>query len=205
MLESLLPQLLAALPGRLTCSPTAMTAHSAAADSEDIIRSNRRRQVSGLAVAAAQVTTTIGNLILGKIYVDHGGVMKVRNVTSGVTGRMVFKEQGLLRSKDLHAVRAPFSNCTSTQQTASFRCFSTPNSDAQRHLQQGSVSPGRKRYPAMQGHKKHSLRDAPFYMSCARMCTLSSDRGKEKLSALMMRCKWGTNSWTRFCIPGHCV
>ncbi len=52
------------------------------------------------------MTTTIGNLILGKIYVDHGGVMRVRNHTAGITGRMVFKEQGLLRSKDLHVVCA---------------------------------------------------------------------------------------------------
>jgi Oxysterol-binding protein len=53
------------------------------------------------------VTTTIGNLILGKIYVDHGGVMKVRNHTAGLTARLAFKEQGLLRSKDLHQVRRP--------------------------------------------------------------------------------------------------
>lgn len=52
-----------------------------------------------------QVTTTIGNLILGKIYVDHGGIMKVRNHTAGLTARLAFKEQGLLRSKDLHQVR----------------------------------------------------------------------------------------------------
>ncbi len=51
-----------------------------------------------------QVTTTIGNLILGKIYIDHGGLMKVRNHTTGLTSRLVFKEQGLIRSKDLHAV-----------------------------------------------------------------------------------------------------
>ena len=52
----------------------------------------------------AQVTTTIGNLILGKIYVDHGGVMRVRNVTADLTARISFKEQGLLRGKDLHQV-----------------------------------------------------------------------------------------------------
>lgn len=31
--------------------------------------------------------------------------MKVRNHTAGLTARLAFKEQGLLRSKDLHQVR----------------------------------------------------------------------------------------------------
>ena len=30
--------------------------------------------------------------------------MKVRNHTAGLTARLAFKEQGLLRSKDLHQV-----------------------------------------------------------------------------------------------------
>lgn len=53
-----------------------------------------------------KVTTTIGNLILGKIYIDHGGIMKVRNVTTNMTAKMNFKESGsLLRSKEQHVVQ----------------------------------------------------------------------------------------------------
>mmetsp|Transcript_19049 Transcript_19049/g.57551 ORF Transcript_19049/g.57551 Transcript_19049/m.57551 type:complete len:776 (+) Transcript_19049:336-2663(+) len=53
-----------------------------------------------------KVTSTIGNLILGKIYIDHGGIMKVRNVTAGLTAKMNFKESGgLLRSREQHVVQ----------------------------------------------------------------------------------------------------
>lgn len=52
-----------------------------------------------------KVTTSINNLILGKIYIDHGGIMKVRCVNTGLTARMRFKEAGLIFDKDPRQVR----------------------------------------------------------------------------------------------------
>lgn len=48
-----------------------------------------------------KVVTSINNLILGKIYVDHGGIMKVKcHSPGGMTARIKFKETGMLFDKD---------------------------------------------------------------------------------------------------------
>ena len=57
-----------------------------------------------------KVTTSINNLILGKIYVDHGGIMRIRSFTpGGAQGRLVarvrFKETSMLFDKDPRQVR----------------------------------------------------------------------------------------------------
>jgi hypothetical protein len=52
-----------------------------------------------------KVTTSINNLILGKIYIDHGGIMKVRCVGTGLTAKLRFKEAGLIFDKDPRQVR----------------------------------------------------------------------------------------------------
>ena len=52
-----------------------------------------------------KVTTSINNLILGKIYIDHGGIMKVRNVGTGLTAKLRFKETGMIFDKDPRQVR----------------------------------------------------------------------------------------------------
>lgn len=43
-----------------------------------------------------KVTTSINNLILGKIYVDHGGIMKIHNTNSDMVMKIRFKETGML-------------------------------------------------------------------------------------------------------------
>ena len=43
-----------------------------------------------------KVTTSINNLILGKIYVDHGGVMKIRNTAYNTVAKIRFKETSML-------------------------------------------------------------------------------------------------------------
>ena len=52
-----------------------------------------------------KVTSTVYNLIIGKLYVDHGGIMRVRNMGSGLVARMQFKEQKLLRDRNPHQAR----------------------------------------------------------------------------------------------------
>ncbi|PSC68755.1 oxysterol-binding -related 1D isoform X1 [Micractinium conductrix] len=52
-----------------------------------------------------KVTTSINNLILGKIYIDHGGIMKVKCMSTGLMTRIRFKETGLLFDKDPRQVR----------------------------------------------------------------------------------------------------
>lgn len=54
-----------------------------------------------------KVTTYINNLILGKIYVDHGGIMKVRCVSCprGLTAKIRFKETSALFDRDPRQVR----------------------------------------------------------------------------------------------------
>ncbi|KAL4420270.1 hypothetical protein ABPG77_005610 [Micractinium sp. CCAP 211/92] len=52
-----------------------------------------------------KVTTSINNLILGKIYIDHGGIMKVRCVNTGMAAKLRFKEAGLIFDKDPRQVR----------------------------------------------------------------------------------------------------
>jgi hypothetical protein len=56
-----------------------------------------------------KVTTSINNLILGKIYVDHGGIMRIRNLSpNGLTARVRFKETSVLFDKDPRQVRGYF-------------------------------------------------------------------------------------------------
>ena len=43
-----------------------------------------------------KVTTSINNLILGKIYVDHGGIMKIHNINTDTVMKIRFKETGML-------------------------------------------------------------------------------------------------------------
>lgn len=52
-----------------------------------------------------QVTSSINNLIMGKIYIEHTGIMKISNVQSTMVARLKFKESGRLSSKDTHQVR----------------------------------------------------------------------------------------------------
>ena len=49
----------------------------------------------GEAFTWSKVATSINNLIIGKIYVDHGGVMRVRSSVSGHVCRLKFREAGL--------------------------------------------------------------------------------------------------------------
>jgi len=44
-----------------------------------------------------QVTTSINNIIVGKLNIDHGGIMAVRNPTHGLAAKMKFKQPGLLQ------------------------------------------------------------------------------------------------------------
>lgn len=54
----------------------------------------------------SKVTTSINNLILGKIYIDHGGIMRVRNHgPEGLSARLRFKETGMLLDRDPRQVR----------------------------------------------------------------------------------------------------
>lgn len=56
-----------------------------------------------------KVTTSINNLILGKIYVDHGGIMRIRNLSSnGLTARIRFKETRMLFDNDPRQIRGYF-------------------------------------------------------------------------------------------------
>ena len=53
-----------------------------------------------------KVTTSINNLILGKIYIDHGGIMRIRSLSpGGLTARVRFKETSMLFDKDPRQVR----------------------------------------------------------------------------------------------------
>lgn len=55
-----------------------------------------------------KVCTTINNLVLGKIYIDHGGIMRIRCLSpeaGGLTARLRFKETGMLFDKDPRQVR----------------------------------------------------------------------------------------------------
>jgi len=47
-----------------------------------------------------KVTTSINNLIIGKIYVDHGGLMKIRRRGSTTVAKVRFKETKLLFDRD---------------------------------------------------------------------------------------------------------
>ena len=52
-----------------------------------------------------KVTSTVYNLIIGKLYVDHGGIMRVRNMGTGLVARMQFKEQKLIANRNPHQAR----------------------------------------------------------------------------------------------------
>ena len=49
-----------------------------------------------------QVTSSINNLIIGKIYIDHGGIMRIRN-QSGLVAKLKFHETGML-TREAHLV-----------------------------------------------------------------------------------------------------
>ena len=62
-----------------------------------------------------KVTSTVGNLIIGKLYIDHSGVMRIRNLNTGLTACLTFKEQGLL-DRTAHQV----SFCTEREDANTF-------------------------------------------------------------------------------------
>uniref|UniRef100_A0A1D1ZMT1 PH domain-containing protein n=1 Tax=Auxenochlorella protothecoides TaxID=3075 RepID=A0A1D1ZMT1_AUXPR len=64
----------------------------------------RVRFADGDTYVWSKVTTSINNLVLGKIYVDHGGIMRVRGLDSGLTARVRFKETGIF-DRDPRQVR----------------------------------------------------------------------------------------------------
>ena len=41
---------------------------------------------------------------MGKIYIEHTGIMKISNVQSSMVAKIKFKESGRLSSKDAHQV-----------------------------------------------------------------------------------------------------
>ena len=52
-----------------------------------------------------QVTSSINNIIVGKLYIDHGGVMRIQNKRTDLAAKIKFKETGLLGgSKNAHQV-----------------------------------------------------------------------------------------------------
>lgn len=51
-----------------------------------------------------KITTSINNLILGRLYVDHGGIMRIRSTEGGLVAKVRFKEAGMM-SKDVHQIR----------------------------------------------------------------------------------------------------
>ena len=67
----------------------------------------RLRTADGEEYQWNKVTSTVYNLIIGKLYVDHGGIMRVRNMTSGLVARMNFKERGLIRDRNPHQACYP--------------------------------------------------------------------------------------------------
>ena len=57
--------------------------------------------------AVLQVTSAINNLIMGKIYIEHTGIMRISNLQSSLVAKIKFKETGRLSSKDAHQVCSP--------------------------------------------------------------------------------------------------
>lgn len=51
------------------------------------------------------MVSSIHNLIIGKIYVDHGGVIRITSSATGMVCKLKFKEQGLLSRHEAHEVR----------------------------------------------------------------------------------------------------
>lgn len=50
------------------------------------------------------MVSSINNLIIGKIYVDHGGTMRIHSSASGLVCKLKFREQGVLRMREAHEV-----------------------------------------------------------------------------------------------------
>ena len=136
-----------------------------------------------LVLFSYQVTTTIGNLILGKIYVDHGGIMKVRNHTAGLTARLAFKEQGLLRSKDLHQVGSSLADDNSVDSDSGCRLQVAGKGAASRG------APGSKQQKALPQSAEHLPRFSPCPCACAQV-TGTFERGKQKLAKPVLSGKW---------------
>ena len=65
-------------------------------------RAGNRQLLASL--AGAQVVSSINNLIIGKIYVDHGGIMRIVSSASGLVCKLRFKEQSRLRNREAHEV-----------------------------------------------------------------------------------------------------
>lgn len=68
-----------------------------------------------------QVNSSINNLIIGKIYIDHGGIMRIRS-NSGLVARLKFHETGML-TREAHLVGPP---TTTTTTTCSLALTSSP-------------------------------------------------------------------------------
>lgn len=58
-----------------------------------------------------QVTSAINNLIMGKIYIEHTGIMRITNLQSTMVAKIKFKESGRLSSKDAHQVTLSVRHC----------------------------------------------------------------------------------------------
>eukprot|EP00873_Tetraselmis_striata_P014688 jgi/Tetstr1/434952/TSEL_023946.t1 len=54
-----------------------------------------------------KVVTSINNLIIGKLSIDHGGVMRVVNKTTGMQAKLRFKETGFM-DRNPHGVKGHF-------------------------------------------------------------------------------------------------
>ncbi|GMH33586.1 hypothetical protein BSKO_01420 [Bryopsis sp. KO-2023] len=52
-----------------------------------------------------KVVTSVNNLILGKLYLDHYGMMKVRNLTAGIMAKIKFVETSRFFDRNPHQVR----------------------------------------------------------------------------------------------------
>jgi oxysterol-binding protein 1 len=52
----------------------------------------------GEVISWNKVTTTINNLILGKLYVEHSGTMKVQSEQMSTEVRIKFKDGGIITS-----------------------------------------------------------------------------------------------------------
>ncbi|CAK0773385.1 hypothetical protein CVIRNUC_004060 [Coccomyxa viridis] len=60
----------------------------------------------------SKVVSSINNLIIGKIYVDHGGVMRITSSATGMVCKLKFREQGILSRHEAHEVKGYFEQQT---------------------------------------------------------------------------------------------
>lgn len=61
------------------------------------------------------MTTTINNIIVGRLNIDHGGIMHVRNPTHHQVAKMKFKQAGLLQFRgETHQVPNPSTSTANT-------------------------------------------------------------------------------------------